>query len=119
MLPSFSVWREWNTRAKMFCIGEVLDGDVGKVSSFQLNRAQTPPSGAMDSVLNYPMYYGILQAFRLNSYCNLGMRCLSPYVSPTGSARTSYPDPDVLGTFSNLFFYFLLSYSRLISLACS
>ena len=105
MLFLLSVWREWNARAKMFCIGEVLDGDVVKVSQFQLNATNpVSVSGALDSVLNYPMYYGILQAFGLNSYCTSGMNCLSRYISSTGD-RTLYPDPDLLGTFSMRIFF--------------
>lgn len=87
----------------MFCIGEVLDGDVYKVSQYQLNSASTPISGALDSVLNYPMYYGILQAFGLNKDCTLGMQCLSQYITSDG-ARKLYPDPDLLGTFSTYTF---------------
>ena len=94
-----AVWREWNARAQMFCIGEVLDGDVNRVSAYQLDSTQT--AGALDSVLNYPMYYGILQAFGVNSYCTSGMNCLSPYISATGH-RARYPNPDLLGTFSTL-----------------
>jgi hypothetical protein len=97
----FAVWREWNARAKMFNIGEVYDGGVDRVSSYQMSSTKT--SGALDSVLNYPMYYGLLQAFGMNNDCTQGMACLSPYItsSPTGH-RARYPDPDLLGTFSKL-----------------
>jgi hypothetical protein len=99
MLFPFAVWREWNARAKMFCIGEVLDGDVRRVSPYQMDSTKT--SGALDSVLNYPMYYGLLQAFGLNIDCPSGMKCLSPYISsdPAGH-RMQYPNPDLLGSFS-------------------
>ncbi len=94
------VWREWNVRAKMFCLGEVLDGDVYKVSQYQSNSSSIPISGALDSVLNYPMYYGILQAFGLNKDCTSGMNCLSRYITGTSDGvRKLYPDPDLLGTF--------------------
>jgi alpha-amylase len=82
----------------MFCIGEVFNGDATYVSSFQLNSAANPPSGALDAVLNYPMYYGILQAFGLNNGCTSGMYCLSPFILPTANPAL-YPQPALLGTF--------------------
>jgi len=102
----------------MFCIGEVFNGNAAYVSSFQLNGTPLSPSGALDSVLNYPMYakllkhptlylcscnmlcmyYGILQAFGLKSGCSSGMTCLSPYISPTATPAL-YPQPALLGTF--------------------
>jgi hypothetical protein len=88
----------------MFCIGEVFDGDVRRVSQYQMDSTKT--SGALDSVLNYPMYYGLLQAFGLNKDCpspysGMSLTCLSPYISsdPAGH-RMQYPNPDLLGTFS-------------------
>lgn len=40
-------WKGYNEAAGVYCVGEVLDGDVDNICSYQ---------EVLDGLLNYPMY---------------------------------------------------------------
>ncbi|KAI9368799.1 glycoside hydrolase superfamily [Aspergillus egyptiacus] len=53
-------WRDFNNAAGVYCVGEVFDGDPAYTCPYQ-------GQGVLDGVLNYPMYYPVLNAFRSTS----------------------------------------------------
>ncbi|OAA62798.1 alpha-amylase precursor [Niveomyces insectorum RCEF 264] len=79
-----SFWPGYQQAAGVYCLGEVLHGDPAYTCAYQ---------DVLDGVLNYPVYYPLLRAFR----------------SPAGSMRDIYmmvhavatacADPTLLGTF--------------------
>jgi len=48
-------WKEYSASAGVFTIGEVFNGDIGYVSSFQ--------GAALDATLNYPLYFTLKEVF--------------------------------------------------------
>jgi len=54
--PGF--WAPICAAAGVFCMGEVFGSDINEAASYQ-------GSGALDSVLNYPLYDALVNAFGL------------------------------------------------------
>ncbi|WVN88138.1 uncharacterized protein L203_103339 [Cryptococcus depauperatus CBS 7841] len=79
-------WTAFCGAAGVFCIGEVYGSDIAFASSFQTK-------GWMDSILGYPLYYGIVNAF---SVPNGNM---SSFVDIATQVLESFPNPSLLGNF--------------------
>lgn len=47
-------WRPWNDAAGVFMTGEVFDGNLDYVGSYQ---------GPLDSILHYPLYFTLKDVF--------------------------------------------------------
>lgn len=48
-------WKEYSEAAGVFTMGEVFNGDIGLVASYQ--------GSALDATLNYPLYFTIKDTF--------------------------------------------------------
>jgi hypothetical protein len=51
-------WRKWTKVAKRFTLGEVLNGDASTLIKYV--QGPNPP---MNSVLNFPLYYALINSF--------------------------------------------------------
>jgi len=93
-------WREWRAAMKaqypgLTVVGEMFDGDVGKVSFFQGGRARFDGvDSGIESLFDFPLFYAIRKAFtqggRLNELTNVLAQ----------DAR--YVNPEMLVTFLGL-----------------
>lgn len=80
-----SFWTGFKSAAGVFSMGEVLDGDAAYTCAYQEQ---------LDGVLNYPLYYPMIRAFKSNKG---SMSSLSSAIS---TVQKSCRDPTLLGTFS-------------------
>ena len=80
-----SFWPNFNTASRVYNLGEVYHGDPGYTCPYQ---------NYMDGVLNFPLYYSILDAFRSTS------GSISSLVSKVNSIKTSCKDSNLLGSFT-------------------
>ena len=74
-------WKKFNEASGVFQMGEVFNGNVDYVASYQ---------GPLTATFNYPLYYSINDAFKGN------MSKLNEYYT---EKRKKYEDPTVLGVF--------------------
>ncbi|KAJ5772917.1 hypothetical protein N7457_007813 [Penicillium paradoxum] len=77
-------WPEFNKAAGVYCVGEVFDGDVSYTCSYQ---------EVMDGVLNYPIYYPLLNAFKSTSGDIAGL------YNGIKTVKDGCPDSTLLGNF--------------------
>ncbi|KAB8244571.1 alpha-amylase A type-1/2 [Aspergillus flavus] len=77
-------WRGYNEAAGVYCIGEVFNGDPAYTCPYQ---------NIMDGVLNYPMYYPLLNAFKSTS------GSISNLYNMINTVKSTCPDSTLLGTF--------------------
>ncbi|KAJ5164584.1 uncharacterized protein N7500_006414 [Penicillium coprophilum] len=77
-------WPGYNKAAGVYCVGEVFDGDVGYTCPYQ---------EVLDGVLNYPIYYPLLNAFQSTSG---NMAALYDAIN---TVKSSYKDSTLLGNF--------------------
>jgi alpha-amylase len=80
-------WTGFCGAAGVFCMGEVFGNDIAQAASY------TGPGG-MDSVLNYPMYNALVEAFALP-----GPRNVSAVQDVMEQNKKMYKDTTVLGNF--------------------
>ncbi|KAI0048237.1 glycoside hydrolase family 13 protein [Auriscalpium vulgare] len=80
-----SFWTPFCESAGVFCLGEVFGDDVGYAALYQ---------ESMDSVLNYPLYDAIVEAFTIPGPGNM-----SAVTSVLNSIQSAFKDPTVLGNF--------------------
>lgn len=78
-------WPGFCGAAGVFCIGEVYGPDVNVASSYQ---------GPLDSVLNFPLYYGLVSAFGNPNATN--MTALTSVIS---QSQSTFKDTGLLGNF--------------------
>ena len=74
-------WYKFNKACEVFQMGEVFNGNVHYVASYQ---------GPLTATFNYPLYYSINDGFKGN------MTKLHEYLY---EKRNVYPDPTILGVF--------------------
>lgn len=80
-------WGPFCQKAGVFCIGEVDDTDIGWAAQFQ-------GPGTLDAILNYPMYFSLVQAFAIPGPANITA------VSSTFNAmKQKFTDLTLLGNF--------------------
>ncbi|EPE04804.1 alpha amylase [Ophiostoma piceae UAMH 11346] len=79
-----SFWPDYNDAAGVYCVGEVFDGDPAYTCDYQ---------NYMDGVLNYPIYYQLLSAFKSTS------GSISSLYSMVQSVASDCADPTLLGNF--------------------
>ncbi|GMH39594.1 hypothetical protein BSKO_07492 [Bryopsis sp. KO-2023] len=77
-------WAEFSKAAGVFTIGEVFDGRIERLATYF--------GDAMDSLVDYPMYYTLRDVFQRK-----GDMTLIPY--RRGQQKPFFPDVRVLGTF--------------------
>ncbi|KAA8648815.1 hypothetical protein EYZ11_004032 [Aspergillus tanneri] len=77
-------WPGYNKAAGVYCVGEVLNGDTAFTCAYQ---------SVLDGVLNYPMYYPLLNAFKSTSG-NIG-----DLYNMINNVKSNCPDSTLLGTF--------------------
>ncbi|KAJ7632245.1 glycoside hydrolase family 13 protein [Roridomyces roridus] len=82
-----SFWPAFAQSAGVFCMGEVFDPSVSTVSQWQGPQA-------LDSVLNYPLYYALQAAFTLP-----GPQNMSALTSVLSQSKAAYKDTTLLGNF--------------------
>jgi len=70
----------------VFCIGEVYGDDLGYAASYQIENV-------MDSVLGFPLYYGITAGF------GQPMGNMSHFVDIANQVLQQFPRPELLGNF--------------------
>lgn len=76
-------WKQWNQAAGTYAVGEVFNGDVGYVSSYQ--------GSALDGVLSYPLFFTLRNVFAQQQ---------SMYqLQSMDKAYSAFPDRGLLGTF--------------------
>jgi len=80
-------WGPFCQKAGVFCIGEVDDSDVVYASEFQ-------GSGTLDSILNYPMYFALRDAFTIPGPANI-----SGLYETHKEMKANFKDLTVLGNF--------------------
>ncbi|KAF8510219.1 alpha-amylase [Hysterangium stoloniferum] len=80
-------WMPICASAGVFCMGEVFGKDVNEAASYQ-------GSQALDSVLNYPIYDALVQAFALP-----GPQNITGLVQIMQQSKEQYQDLSVLGNF--------------------
>ena len=82
-------WSKFSEAAGIFNIGEVFNGDVSYVASYQ---------GCLTSVFNYPLSFTIKDAFGGEDPNNPSnnMNKIADYWQ---NSRNKYPDPKILGVF--------------------
>eukprot|EP00029_Vermamoeba_vermiformis_P005603 TRINITY_DN1998_c0_g1_i1.p1 TRINITY_DN1998_c0_g1~~TRINITY_DN1998_c0_g1_i1.p1 ORF type:complete len:471 (-),score=85.46 TRINITY_DN1998_c0_g1_i1:52-1464(-) len=76
-------WYNFNQKAGVFAIGEVYNGDVNYVASYQ---------GPLDSVLSYPLYFTLVGCFAYKNSFHQLEGLLASY-------KAAFTDLSVLGTF--------------------
>lgn len=81
--PDF--WSEFSAAAGVYCVGEVLNGDVNYVAPYQQY---------MDGVLSYPLYFTLIDVFARRH----SMRALEGLVGPSGS-YAAFENTHLLGSF--------------------
>ncbi|KAJ7168123.1 alpha-amylase [Mycena crocata] len=82
-----SFWPGFAKSAGVFCMGEVFDPTVSTVAEFQ-------GPDALDSALNFPLYYALVAAFGLP-----GPQNMSALTTVLSQSKTAYKDTTVLGNF--------------------
>jgi len=80
-------WPQFSKAAGVFCIGEVFNPDVPSTAQYQGPQA-------LDSVLQYPMYNALVEAFAIP-----GPQNMSALVDMINQSEAGFPDPGVLGNF--------------------
>ncbi|EIN07658.1 glycoside hydrolase family 13 protein [Punctularia strigosozonata HHB-11173 SS5] len=80
-------WPGFCGKAGVFCIGEVFDGDVPSAAAWQGPQA-------MDSILNYPTYTALVDAFAIP-----GPNNVSALVDVITQSKALFKDPGLLGNF--------------------
>jgi len=83
--PDF--WSEFTSASGLYCVGEVLNGDVGYVSNYQ---------NYMDGVLSYPLYFTMQNVFAYQQ----SMYQLESLLGPSGS-YLKFKNVNLLGTFAD------------------
>ncbi|KAJ7470351.1 glycoside hydrolase family 13 protein, partial [Mycena latifolia] len=86
-----SFWPGFAKSAGVFCMGEVFDPTVSTVSEFQ-------GPDALDSVLNFPLYYALVAAFALPGPQNGGGN-MTALIDVLAQSKTAYKDTTLLGNF--------------------
>ncbi|CED82279.1 glycoside hydrolase family 13 protein [Phaffia rhodozyma] len=85
MLPRETFWPGFCQAGGVFCIGEVFANDMKTIKRYADN---------MDSVMNYPAYQGMMDAFQLPGPANM-----SSLVNYMVQMNTTVNDTHVLGNF--------------------
>ncbi|KAG2048742.1 glycoside hydrolase family 13 protein [Suillus hirtellus] len=80
-------WPVFCGKAGVFCIGEVYGSDIDDAALYQ-------GPNALDSILNYPMYTALLDAFTLP-----GPQNMSAVADMIGQEAAKFKDPTLLGNF--------------------
>ncbi|PCH38712.1 glycoside hydrolase family 13 protein [Wolfiporia cocos MD-104 SS10] len=80
-------WPAFCGAAGVFCIGEVFDDDVGQASQWQGPQA-------LDSILNYPMYGALVEAFAIP-----GSRNISALNNKIAQSKAMFKDTGLMGNF--------------------
>lgn len=80
-------WPIFCGAAGVFCIGEVFDGNITQAAQYQ-------GPNALDSILNYPMYGVLVDAFAIP-----GARNVSAVADTIAQSRKLFKDPGLLGNF--------------------
>ena len=75
----------FNDAAGIYSVGEVFDGDASYTCGYQ---------GSLDGILNYPLYYPLINAFQSTS------GSISALTSAISDIKGDCPDSTLLGTFS-------------------
>ncbi|KAI0798094.1 alpha-amylase [Abortiporus biennis] len=83
--PGF--WNVFCEAAGVFCIGEVFGDDINEAASYQAPNE-------LDSILNYPMYTALTQAFWIPGALNS-----SAITNTLELYKTKFKDPGLLGNF--------------------
>ena len=77
-------WQEYAKSAGIFQIGEVLNGDIGLVSSYTHD--------ALDSVMNYPLYFAMKNVFNYK-------QSMYQLRNTMNAEKPAFSDMDLLGLF--------------------
>ncbi|TCD68229.1 hypothetical protein EIP91_011298 [Steccherinum ochraceum] len=83
--PGF--WPQFCGAAGVFCIGEVFGSDIDEAASYQSDTE-------LDSILNYPMYTALMDAFAIPGELNT-----SSITDTLDAYKTKFKDPGLLGNF--------------------
>ena len=80
-------WGTFCTRAGVFCIGEVYGDDIALASQYQ-------GQGTLDSILNYPVYDALVDAFKIPGDANT-----TGLAQVHDAMKAHFGDVTVLGNF--------------------
>lgn len=105
-------WPAFCRSAGAFCMGEVYEQDVGRAALWQFNPSQPTAASAttggsgndsvgMDSVLNFPLYWNLVDAFGITGQSNgtEGKLDLTVLQTKMDVIKAGFADSTVLGTF--------------------
>ncbi|KAJ5126066.1 hypothetical protein N7448_005374 [Penicillium atrosanguineum] len=79
-----SFWPAYNKAAGVYCVGEVFENDVDYTCGYQ---------DVMDGILNYPMYYPLLAAFKSTS------GSMSDLYNMINTVKSTCKDSTLMGSF--------------------
>jgi alpha-amylase len=103
-------WPPFCQSAGVFCMGEVYEKGVTRgalwqmdlqnptVSSSATGGSGTDPAG-MDSILNFPLYWTLVDAFGITGQTTDGALDLTVLQGKINEIQSVFPDASVLGTF--------------------
>jgi alpha-amylase len=81
-----SFWQGFCDAAGVFCMGEIFGADITLPAQYT--------SQGLDSVLNYPLYDALVQAFAIPGPANV-----SAIADVMNQTKAQFKDPTVLGNF--------------------
>jgi len=81
-----SFWQKFATAAGVYSVGEVYNGDVGYVASYQ------SPQGPLPGVLSYPLYFTLINVFA-------SQQSMYNLQSINQAYQASFSNPNLLGNF--------------------
>ncbi|KAF9228592.1 alpha-amylase [Gyrodon lividus] len=80
-------WPGFCAAAKVFCIGEVFGSDINESALYQ-------GPNSLDSILHYPMYGALVDAFTIP-----GLQNMSAVADMIAQSKKKFTDPRLLGNF--------------------
>ncbi|KAH7927724.1 glycoside hydrolase family 13 protein [Leucogyrophana mollusca] len=80
-------WPTFCGKAGVFCIGEVFGSDINEAAEYQ-------GPNSLDSILHYPMYNALVEAFTIP-----GPQNMSAVSDMIAQSKTKFKDPGLLGNF--------------------
>ena len=86
-------WGEFKASSGVFAIGEIENGDIGYVSSYQSRTPGTNAPG-VDGTLSYPLYFTLRNVFQNGQSMSQLHDTLQTY-------KSAFADTSILGTFAD------------------
>jgi alpha-amylase len=92
-------WREFQDAAGVYAVGEVFNGNVSWVASYQRDPSNPEQVGALDALLSYPMFFTLRSTFALPSSPGGGAPSMTALSELLATYASDFPAPQLLGSF--------------------